>query len=266
MSYLQRLKDKVVLITGASAGLGEQIAYAAAQRGATVVVTARREERLKAVKERCVQLSGAQAFAFPLDVGNKEMVSQVLQQIIDEVGFIDVLVNNAGFGSFVEALDTSTQITEEMFQVNVLGLIQVTHIIGNVMREQGRGHIINVSSQGGKTATPKSAVYAATKFAIRGYSNALRLELKPLGINVTTVNPGPVRTDFFAKADEGGSYVEKLGKWVLDPKDVANRVAESMLTNRREINLPRLMDLGARFYVFFPRLGDYLTSTIFNRK
>lgn len=266
MQRAHRVRGKVVLITGASGGLGEQVAYAAAKRGAVVVATARRVERLQAVQERCRELSGGTAYAYALDVTDRQQVKGVLQRVGTDVGPVDVLVNSAGFGLFAEALDTAAQVTEDMFQVNVLGLIRLCREVGGEMRKRGRGHIINIASQAGKTATPKSAVYAGTKFAVRGYSNALRLELKQYGISVTTVNPGPIRTDFFAKADPDGSYLAKLGRWVLDPGRVAELIVESMLTNRREINLPWPMELGARFYVLFPRLGDFLTRTLFNFK
>lgn len=267
MSHLdQRLKNKTILITGASGGLGEQVAYEAARQGAIVIATARREERLIAVQERCMELSGRQALYYVLDVGDRMQVSKVLNRIIGEVEKIDVLVNSAGFGLFAEALDTLPSITEEMFRVNVLGLIQISQKVALAMTRRGSGHIINISSQAGKMATPKSAVYAGTKFAVRGYSNALRLELRPFGIYVTTVNPGPIKTEFFDKADRDGSYLAKLNHWVLDPSYVARKIVDSMLTNRREINLPWLMEVGARLYTMFPRVGDYMASTIFNRK
>ncbi len=263
----RRLWNKTILITGASGGLGEQVAYEAARRGAVVIVTARREERLMAVRDKCMELSGGEAFAYVLDVGDRLQISKVLNRIIGEVaGKIDVLVNSAGFGLFKAALDTPPDVTEEMFRVNVLGLIQVTQKVALEMKRRRSGHIINISSQAGKMATPKSAVYAGTKFAVRGFSNALRLELKPFGINVTTVNPGPIKTDFFAKADSDGSYLAKLEHWVLDPEEVAQKIVDSMLTNRREINLPPLMEVGARLYTLFPRFGDHMASTIFNRK
>ncbi|HKM42942.1 MAG TPA: SDR family oxidoreductase [Limnochordia bacterium] len=263
----QRLRGKIILITGASGGLGEQVAYEAARQGASVIVTARREERLIAVREKCRDLSGREAFSHVLDVGDRMQISKVLNRIVGETdGKIDVLVNSAGFGLFESALDTPTNVTEEMFRVNVLGLIQITQKVALAMKKRGSGHIINISSQAGKMATPKSAVYAGTKFAVRGYSNALRLELKPLGIYVTTVNPGPIKTEFFDKADQDGSYLARIERWALETEDVAKKIVECMLTNKREINLPRLMEVGSRFYVTFPRLGDYLASTIFNWK
>lgn len=264
---MQRLRGKRVLITGASSGLGEQIAYEAARRGAVVIAAARREDRLLAVQEKCRELSNDEAFAYVLDVGDRMQVSKVLSRIIGEMdGTIDVLVNSAGFGLFEEALETSPNVTEEMFRVNVLGLIQITQRVVLEMKKRRRGHIINISSQAGKMATPKSAVYAGTKFAVRGFSNALRLELQPFGIYVTTVNPGPIATDFFQRADQDGSYLAKLKHWVLDPQQVAKSVVDCMLTRKREINLPRLMEVGARLYVLFPRLGDFLAGTIFDRK
>lgn len=263
----KRLRGKTILITGASGGLGEQIAYQAARQGARVIVTARREEHLNAVREKCQQLSGREAFSYVLDVGNRLQVSKVLHRILGEAdGKIDVLVNNAGFGLFEPALNTSYDVTEEMFRVNVLGLIQVTQKIALEMKRRRSGHIINISSQASKMATPKSAVYAGTKFAVRGYSNALRLELKSYGIQVTTVNPGPIKTEFFAKADKDGTYLAKIGRWALDADDVAKKVVACMLTKKREINLPLPMEVGARLYVAFPRMGDFLASTMFNRK
>ena len=262
----QRLKGKTVLITGASSGLGEQIAYEAARQGASVILTARRSDRLQAIAEHCRELSGAEAWMYQMDLGNPEQVAKVLDTLIKDTSRIDVLVNNAGFGLFAAAVDTPDGITEQMFRVNVLSLIQVTRRIAAEMQKAGSGHVINIASQAGKTATPKSAVYAATKFAVRGYSNALRLELKPFGVKVTCVNIGPMRTEFFDHADPEGSYLTKIARWVLDPKDVAKKVVDCMLTERREINLPRMMEIGARLYVLFPRLGDYLTSTLFNRK
>src|SRR5690606_5732016 len=103
-------------------------------------------------------------------------------------------------------------------------LIHITKLTALRMTKRGSGHIINIASQAGKMATPKSAVYAATKFAVRGYSNALRLELRPFGIYVTTVNTGPMHTNFFNQADPTGSYLNKIARWVLDPQVVAKKV------------------------------------------
>lgn len=261
-----RLRDKVVLITGASSGLGEQIAYESAKQDAVVVVSARRLDKLEIVRDRCAAYSGRRAAAYKLDVRSKTQIQSVLDAVYDEFGQIDVLVNNAGFGCFEEALHMDMDLAEEMFRVNVFGLMYMTQLVARKMAERKQGHIINIASQGGKIATPKSAVYSATKAAVIGYSNALRLELKPQHIFVTTVNPGPIKTDFFAAADKTGDYLKNVGSVVLNPQTVAVQVVEVMLTSRREVNMPRIMEVGARMYNLFPHLGDYLARTIFNKK
>jgi short-subunit dehydrogenase len=134
------------------------------------------------------------------------------------------------------------------------------------MAEQKRGHIINIASMAGKMATQKSTVYSATKFAVLGYSNALRLELRPLHIQVTTVNPGPIRTHFFDKADESGTYLDKVGMFLLEPQDLALEIVNAIGTRKREINRPRVMEVGARLYNLFPTVSDFFASEVFNFK
>ena len=112
----------------------------------------------------------------------------------------------------------------------------------------------------GKIATPKSSVYSATKAAVLGYSDALRLELKPLGISVMTVNPGPIRTKFFDKADKSGNYLEKINGIVLNPELVAEKIVHSIGTAKRELNLPFFFNIANVGYTLFPRLGDFLAA------
>lgn len=260
------LKDKVVLITGASSGLGEQIAYEASIVGATVVLAARSVEKLATVKDTCEKISGKKAYWFALDISKPTEIESLFNEVLTNVGRIDVLVNNAGFGYFENALNADMEIAEDLFRVNVLGLMYTSQMAAIHMSERGTGHIINIASMGGKIATPKSTLYSASKFAVIGYSNALRLELKPLSIPVTTVNLGPVNTDFFDKADKNGDYLEKVGRIVLDSKEVAHKVVQLIGTNKRELNLPKVMEAASRLYTFFPRIGDYFAGTVFNKK
>ena len=253
------LTNKVVVVTGGSAGLGEQICYEAAKQGAVVVVCARRINLIGKVREQCAVLSGREAFSYQLDIADPESVERVVEAISAEVGSIDVLVNNAGFGLF-------ENFARQMFDVNVLGMMTFTQKVAIKMIEAGQGHIINVASMAGKMATAKSTVYSATKFAVLGFSNALRLELKPLGIAVTTVNPGPIQTEFFDKADPTGTYLAAVDKIVLDPTKLAREVVGSMGTSRREINRPFVMEAAARFYTLFPHLGDFIAGNILNKK
>ncbi|WP_057907862.1 SDR family NAD(P)-dependent oxidoreductase [Latilactobacillus graminis] len=269
MTKLRTLRDlnqKIVVITGGSSGLGRAIAYEAASKGAIIVVLARRTAELAAVREQVQRLSGRPAYAYRLDVSDPTAIETIVAQIRAEVGIPDVLVNAAGFGHFENALDTSMTIVEQMFRVNVLGLMYITRAFGRMMIEQGGGHIINIASMAGKMATPKSAIYSATKFAVVGYSNGLRLELKPFGIQVTTVNPGPIDTDFFAIADKTGNYLKSVDWVVLDPDQLAQRIVNAIGHTRREINAPWLMTVGAQLYQLAPHLGDYVAGHVLNKK
>ncbi|WP_291292236.1 SDR family oxidoreductase [Enterococcus sp.] len=260
------LENKVVVVTGGSAGLGEQICYEAAKRGAIVVICARRSQLINKVKEECMALSGKPAYAFQLDIADPESVENLVASIRQKVGIVDILVNNAGFGVFQEFTQMPTETIRSMFEVNVLGMMVLTQQIALEMVDQGSGHIINVASMAGKIATPKTAVYSATKFAVLGFSNALRLELKPLGIHVTTVNPGPIETAFFDQADPSGSYLASLGTFVLDPTKLAKTIVKAMIRPKREINRPQVMGIAAKFYTLFPNVGDYLAGSLFNKK
>lgn len=262
----KQLDGKIVFITGGSTGLGEDIAYQVARKGAIVVVTARRTELLEKVRKKCILLSNKPAYAYHLDVSNPDEIQQVIEQVYQEVGNIDVLINNAGFGHFEEALTFDMSMVENMFRVNVLGMMYVTQLVAIKMADKEQGHIINVASQAGKMATSKSSIYSATKFAVIGYSNALRLELKQIGITVTTVNPGPIDTNFFDIADQSGTYLEKVGNMVLSSESVAESIVKLIGTNKRELNLPFAMELASKLYTLFPKIGDFLALKVFDTK
>lgn len=260
------LTNKIVVVTGGSAGLGEQICYEAARRGAIVVVCARRINLIGQVKDQCSELSGKSAYAFQLDIADPDSVETVIKKIETEVGRVDVLVNNAGFGLFENFVDFDLVIAKKMFDVNVLGMMYFTQKIALSMVENQQGHIFNVASMGGKMATPKSTIYSATKFAVLGFSNALRLELRSANVFVTTINPGPIATEFFDKADPSGNYLNNLGEIVLDPHKLAVTIVNKMGKPTREINRPFIMAGASYFYNLFPHIGDFLAGGLFNRK
>ncbi len=262
----QNLKGRTVLITGASSGLGEAIAYEVSKKGARVILCARTEKKLVNILEKCESFSGLNGVAIPMDISDYHSVESGIEKIQSEFSQIDVLVNCAGFGRFEDFLETDFEETEKMFRVNVLGLIYLTQKIALMMTQAGQGHIINVASQAGKMATPKSSIYAATKFAVIGFSNSLRLEMKPFGISVTTINPGPIKTPFFDKADPSGGYLETIGRLALNPEELAQKVVNLMGTYKRELNAPGIMAFGSKCYQLFPHAGDFFASSIFNKK
>ncbi|KRN34262.1 SDR family NAD(P)-dependent oxidoreductase [Liquorilactobacillus mali] len=263
---LKDLRNRIVVVTGASSGLGEQISYELAKKGAIVVACARRLDRLEEVTKECQKLSGKISVAKQLDVEDPSQIEKLVEDIEDELGPIDVLVNNAGFGLMENVLNFEMKVVEKMFRVNVLGLMYLSKYTALRMAKRKRGAIINVASVAGKIATPKSAVYSATKSAVLGYSNALRLELKPLGISVLTVNPGPIDTEFFKIADKTGNYLSKVGFLVQKPDEIAQKIVGTIGTSKRELTVPFAFEIAHRLYDLFPRVGDYLAGDLFNKK
>jgi len=188
------LEDKVVAITGASSGIGEATALACAQAGAAVALAARRADRIEALAQR-IEAEGGRALALPTDVADEGQARAFVQHAYEHLGRLDVLVNNAGVMLLgpVEGADTNDW--RRMVDVNVLGLLYCTHAALPVMRAQGGGHIVNVSSVAGRHAGLGAAVYNLTKFGVCGFSEALRQEALHAGVRVTIVEPGFVATE-----------------------------------------------------------------------
>jgi uncharacterized protein len=263
---MSSLKNKVVVITGASGGLGAQMAMDVAQKGGLPVLLARREDQLQIVQKKIFQETGVQAPVYTLDVSNQVNVEQVFRLILAEQKDVHILVNNAGFGVFEEFADAQWKTIENMFATNVLGLMACTRSVLPFMLKKGSGHIINIASQAGKISTPKSSVYAATKHAVLGFSNGLRLEVAHRGITVTTVNPGPISTDFFTLADQSGNYVKNIQNFMLKPTDVSKKIVGAMEHPVRELNLPWWMNVGSTIYQVMPKLVEKLGGKSFHQK
>jgi len=182
---------KVWLITGASRGFGQLIAKGALDRGDAVVATARQPTTLaEAVGE------SPNFLPIRLDVTSEPEAQKVAALAVDRFGRIDVLVNNAGYGLLGGVEEASAQEAQAVFQTNVFGLLNVTRAVLPYMRQQRRGHVINMSSVGGYASSPGWGVYCATKFAVEALTESLAAELAPLGIHATAVEPGYFRTDF----------------------------------------------------------------------
>ncbi|PLR76405.1 oxidoreductase [Bacillus sp. V3-13] len=260
------LKGKNIIITGASGGIGAEIARLCAGRGANLVLMARSLDKLEALKTELQGRFDIDVYVHQLDVSKTDEVQTVFEKALGQLGRVDILVNNAGFGVFREAHEATIDEIKGMFNVNVVGLMACTRMVLPVMRAQASGHIINIASQAGKIATPKSSVYSATKHAVLGYTNSLRMEAADSNIYVTAVNPGPIATDFFNIADQKGTYVKNIRRFMLDPKEVAEKIVNRMLTPTREINLPRWMHAGSVVYALFPRLFERLGKRAFNQK
>ena len=217
---------KTALVTGASSGMGEEIARTLHKLGYTVYAAARRTDRLK-------QLTAVGIHALTMDVTDDESMSSGIEKIITETGRIDVLVNNAGYGSYGAIEDVSLDEARRQFEVNVFGLGRLTQLVLPHMRAQRSGTIINISSMGGRLTTPLGGWYHATKYAVEALSDALRMETAPFGIDVVVIEPGGIRTewsgiaaDHLEETAEGSAYASQI-------KAVANSM-RSESTNKRQ--------------------------------
>jgi uncharacterized protein len=264
--FLDKLKGKNIVITGASSGIGEKVALLVAERGARPILLARSMEKLQTICERINVKTSMNALYFQLDVSNYTQVQDVFTQIKQEVGPIDILLNNAGFGVFDAFHEADFADIEHMFHVNVLGLMACTKEVLPLMMAQNSGHIINIASQAGKLATPKSSGYSATKHAVLGFTNSLRLELTKTNIHVSAVNPGPIETNFFTIADKSGNYVKNVNRFMLKSDYVAEKIVQLMLNPKRELNLPGWMNVGSTIYNLIPGLAERFVGGFFDKK
>ena len=247
----------VVIVTGASSGIGEATARIFAQEGYRVILAARRLERLEILSYE-IRKSGGEALPVQADLSQMEDIRTLVQTALDSWGRIDVLINNAGFGrmGWLEELDP-IQDVEAQVNVNLVSVIQTTQVVLPTMINQRRGHIINMGSMAGLVATPTYSIYAATKYGIRGFSEALRREVGIYGIKVSVVYPGGVKTEFasHAKIQRKTGYTTPKSLQ-LEGKDVAMQVFGLVKKPRRGLIIPRLMAFSYWANFLFPGLID----------
>lgn len=206
------MEKKVILITGASSGMGKETAKALVRQGHVVYAAARRVDEMK-------DIGNMGGFPLQMDITKDSDVQQVVATILGKEQKIDVLINNAGYGSYGAIEDVSIEEAKRQFEVNLFGLARITQAVLPVMRKNKSGRIVNISSIGGKIYTPFGGWYHATKHALEGWSDCLRFETKPFGIDVVIVEPGGVYTPWGIIAAEhlketsaGGAYAEKAAE------------------------------------------------------
>jgi uncharacterized protein len=229
-------QDRVVLITGASSGIGRCLALDLATRGAVVVGCGRSLDRLQALSTE-LQRRSPSSTVIKCDVAQLDQVRAMVTNALSEFGKIDILINNAGVGMRKSFVETPIGVIEEIMRTNYLGTVYCTHEALPSMIARGSGYIVNISSTAGKIGSRNVAGYCASKFAINGLSESLYHELKPFGIHLSVVCPGPVRTDF------NKSFADtppRSPAWlVVDPEFVSAAVIRAIETNRFEVVLPR---------------------------
>jgi hypothetical protein len=256
------LNGKIVLISGASSGIGALTAALLARRGAIPVLTGRNEARLAGTAASI----GRNCSYYVMDVTDMPQVEEVVRQVIGRYGRIDILLNNAGYGQFERFEDMPVESFEAMMDTNYMGIVRCTKAVLPYMRKQGSGHIVNIASMAGKIGSAKSTSYTATKHAVLGFTNSLRMELRGEGIAVSAINPGPIDTEFFAIADPSGSYAKNVGWFMMKPAYVAKAIVRVIERRKAELDLPHAASFGIKLYGLFPRVADRLFGGLFNRK
>jgi NAD(P)-dependent dehydrogenase (short-subunit alcohol dehydrogenase family) len=242
---------KIWFITGASSGFGAELAKAIIESGDKVAATFRKAEQASSFSQ---QYNGS-GLGIVLDVRQTEKIPAALQEVIDKFGKIDVLVNNAGYGTIGAIEEFSLEEIRAQMETNFFGAVAVTKFALPMMREQGSGHIVQISSQAGFRATAGFGVYNASKFALEGFSEALAQEVAPFGIKLTIVEPGPFRTEFLAGSMKnaqnkieayqnttvGNMYKyqqEMNGKQEGDPVKAAKAIVDYVHSNKENLRLP----------------------------
>ncbi|HEX8514857.1 MAG TPA: SDR family oxidoreductase [Bacteroidia bacterium] len=192
------LQNKVIWITGASSGIGEALAYASIHQGASIVISARREQELQRVAKAC-NTDDTKILVLPLDLENTVDIEAKVALVIQKFGRIDVLINNSGMGHRTKAVNTPTEIDRKVMEVNFFGTINLTKAVARKMQAQKSGKIVVISSIMGKYGLPLYSTYSASKFALYGYFESLRQELFKDNVKVLIVSPGFINTDVSTK-------------------------------------------------------------------
>ena len=264
---MQNLKDKVVLITGASSGFGENAALLFAKEGCKVVLAARRIDRLQAIAAK-IQAEGGEAIAIPVDVINPADVDNMVKSTLDLYGQIDILFNNAGIGR-VDWFENHSTIRDidMLVQVNLTSLMYVTRVVLPYMLKRGEGHIINMVSVAGLITTPLITSYSASKHGARAFTDALRREVAPLGIKVSGIYPGPAKTEFGQHVGKNKAYgsIKKSIDIHMTSEYVARRVVDVAKRPRRSLVIPWWFRIVITFDMLFPVVVDWI-SYAFSKK
>ena len=259
------IKDKVVLVTGASRGIGRSVALAFAGQGARLVIAARSTDRLAAVEAEIRDL-GAEALSVPTDVTSPADVTALVEAAVTRFGRIDVLVNNAGIGKVgsAESADFVDDVRDTL-RASLFGMIHVTQLVLPIFRRQGAGTIVNMSSVMGRKAFAKFGSYAIVMHAVSAFSDSLRQELAGSGIHVSVIHPALTATDLLRDVEEAEMPPPFRHMTPLSSDDVARAVVAAVKHRKKRVVLPFPANTLLLGEALSPRLGDLVAAALTRR-
>lgn len=260
----QRIKGAVVIITGASSGIGWATAKLFAQQGARLALVARSADRLLRLAEE-IKTAGGEALPLPTDVADREAVYAMVRQVMDQWNRVDILINNAGQGYYAAVQDIHPKDFEHVMAINLYGPLYAIQAVVPHMEKQGGGQIVNVSSVVGKRAIPCMGAYCATKFAMNALTEALRVEVRPKRIRVTLVAPGRTDTPFFDNSLSVKGIKLLSGRRGMTPEVVAHHILRACVKQKREVTLTLSGKLLIWMNIFWPSLVDRILGFMFRR-
>src|SRR5436190_15347188 len=259
MAGLTDYQGTAGIVTGASSGIGAQLARDLAARGMRVALLARRADRLTALADE-IRRAGGHAIVVPGDVAERASIEDAAAGVLERFGRLDLLVNDAGYGRHVLFKDHDAADIERMMRTNYLGVVWATKAVLPAMRARRRGWIVNVSSVAGKLGQPDEAAYSASKFAVTGLSEALAYELAPLGIHVLTVYPALIRTEMFTPDVMARMPARSIS--FLEPTVLSRDVLRALARGRHEVTVPRWVAFVYVLRALLPRFHRRMTSRV----
>ena len=256
-------KNKVVLITGASSGIGKQTAIEFAKLGSNIILVARRKNKLEQVENELKQFN-VNTLVCACDVSKKDQVEELSKIVLQKFNSIDILVNNAGFAIYGSVSDLSIDEIESQMETNYFGMIYCVKNFLPLMLEKKSGHIVNVASVAASFGLPGIASYCASKFAMLGFSEGLKHELSGTGVGITVVSPIMVKTDFF----EHPSFAKmpKYSPTSLNSKTVAKAIVKAANSSRLEIITPSVVRIAVWLKHTFPYFINPILGKSFKKQ
>jgi len=267
MNRRPAIDGKVVIVTGASSGIGESTAREFARAGAVTVLAARRRQRLERL-EKEIEAMGGTALAVPTDLTELEQITNLVQTVLSTFGRIDILANIAGWGFYDWFEELSAEELRRHYEVNVIGLAELTRQVIPTMKAQRSGFILNMSSYVSRISVPPLTVYASTKYAVEGLTDGLRRALLPWGITVIRIHPSSVSgTEFnknVAREDDVEYKAVPIGR--ISRERLARHIVRLIENPRRTLFMSRLYEVPVLLNKLFPEFIDWTSATWVRRK